>query len=240
MQGPETSRPGKWQPTVRTGHFRRRVIIGLLVLLFLFVILLDGGFSWLFGAMGIGLDRSAREEVIATHDTQSELAGELSSYLNMLYAPDGVSFKGFKNTIQMLRNHREALLVYLVQSDYGYYSGNSDLIAEAEKDVKGLTPVSCVPAKDLANLVYERFGGNYAVTHRSTDRFSYLSKSRMYVTSYQTQMQTYDITVQSLTETANYYILVATARNGSASCSYRLTFAKREEGPPYLLTLRSN
>ena len=221
---------------------RRRARSGMLaLLLFLTTLLLvscvaGSGVLWVKGLFGLDIADYAAEPCEGTHDVKGKLANELCEGISVL-AGDSLTLQPFGGSAEAVAIYRDEILDFMMRKSYALYTGNGDLIKNAQEAYPHALFTTVIPQKDFENTVYRYFGGN-TVDHKSGALYSYLDRADCYTTAGGTRESHVAIEPILIEETANTYRMeFRLAKDGNTSESYRAIFVKRQDGAPYLKAL---
>ncbi len=223
---------------------RRRSRAGLLaLLLFLTALLLvscvaGSGVLWVKGLFGLDIADYAAEPTERTHDSDSEAGQTLCESVSILLG-DSLTLHPFGGSAEAVRLYRDTILDHMMRKSYAKYTGNADLIGDAQAAYPHALFTTVIPQKDFENTVYRYFGGN-TVDHRSGALYSYLDRADCYTTVGGTRESRVEIQPTLIEETANTYRMEFYLSDGTAESElYRAIFVKRQEGAPYLKALQT-
>jgi hypothetical protein len=145
-----------------------------------------------------------------------------------------------------IREYRDAVLTYMLSTGYLKYSGNTALIDEAEEAYPEFHITQVIPAEEFESVMYQIFGGNVKITHKNGERFQYLPKVNVYVTTLMPEASVYKPKITDLQETQKTYRIrfrvVPTDSGESYETMTREYFAlviKREDGTLYIKRLQN-
>jgi len=185
------------------------------------------------------------EEVRRTLPADGPEAGRLEDLLAMLVT-DSDDLPTFTRMGDAIREYRDTVLTYMLSTGYLKYSGNTDLIAEAERAYPEFHITQVIPEAEFESVMYEIFGGDVKITHRDGERFQYLSRVGAYVTTLMPEASQYRPRIVELKETEKTYrvrfrVVPAndTESDGTMSREYFALVIKREDGTRYIKRLQS-
>lgn len=178
------------------------------------------------------------EPVIRTHSAGGEVAKELEDFLSILIL-DSEDLPTFERTGDAIREYRDAVLTFMLKSGYSKYSGNTALIARAEREYPQYSITQIIPEDEFEATMYQYFGGDVKITHRDGDRFTYLSKVNAYVSPMMPEESGLTATITKLEETERTYRIRfrVVDPNGTSSDLYFALVIKREDGTRYIKKL---
>jgi hypothetical protein len=177
------------------------------------------------------------EAATAHHEPDSEIALELVEMTKMLSisSPEIAPFSGAKEASSVAR---DAILNYMLNSNYGKYTGNPEILAKAEEKYPQYHITTIIPAKDFENMVYKSFGGNEKIAHKDGEIFKYLDKISAYTSISQPFANDIEVTVTECVETEKTYRLTFKNQYGDKeSREYFALIIKREDGTAFIKTL---
>ena len=185
------------------------------------------------------------EDVLRSLPADGPEAVKLEDLLSMLIT-DSDELPTFTNMGDAIREYRDTVLTYMLSTGYLKYSGNTKLIAEAEKAYPEFHITQVIPESEFESVMYEIFGGDVKITHRDGDRFQYLSRVGVYVTTLMPEASAYKPKITDLKETEKTYRVrfrVVPANevgsDGTMSPEYFALVIKREDGTHYIKRLQS-
>lgn len=173
------------------------------------------------------------EAVIRTVEPDSREAEDLCKMIKILsvnspYMPE------FDSATQALKQCRDSVLNYMLCTDFSMYTGNPELMKEAEEKYPGLRILTVIPAEDFENCVYTFFGGNAKLTHKSSQLFTYLDEVSAYTAISVPVESNVAVSVISCEETEKTYRLTFQNTLGEVTSPvYKTLVVKREDGSMY-------
>ncbi len=178
------------------------------------------------------------ESIVSVHDIHDETA-EIYEMLEVLVSD--------KTVLACLRQYERchtgiqgrAVLMFMLESGYAKYSGNTELIEKAEKSFIPNTRYPRYSRANLKPMMYLYFGGNVKITHRDGDRFKYLPKVGAYISPSVTESAKPETEITYLAETEKTYRVrfkVCTSKD-SEDEEYFALIIKREDGTLYFKKL---
>lgn len=241
---PRPLRKGGISLSGRTGFHRQKryFIRGLGILLTLVIVtalLISCRNSTVCGILGIDSTDYETEAVIASVDSEGNVAGSLVEVISIL-TENSSELTPFSGSREAVRVYSDAILSYLLRTNYAKYTGNADSIAKASSAYPGLYVTTLISDADFDRMIYRYFGGSYAVSHTSSELFTHLDRGvDAYTTMLQPRISGGEISVVELNETKNTYRLKFNSRNTvrDQSAQYLAVFIKREDGTCYLHSL---
>lgn len=221
---------------------RRRARTGTLALLLLltaaFLVSCVAGSNslWIKGVLGLDTHAYAAEPTVSEVDPASSTVAELTDMVQILTA-GSVHLQGFRNTSQLLRHYRDAILNDMLRDHYSLYTGNGQTLSAADGGSPYFSLSTAIPAKDFENTVNRYFGGS-ASSHKDGEIFRYLSDGQIYTTPTQAWECGVEILVDRAEETLHTYRLYFRLTDGEdISGTYTAVFVKREDGSCYFRSL---
>ncbi|MBQ9131577.1 MAG: hypothetical protein IJX62_03800 [Clostridia bacterium] len=222
---------------------RRRARTGTLALLLLltaaFLVSCVAGSNslWIKGVLGLDAHAYAAEPTVTVMDSTGDTVAELTDMVEIL-AAGSIRLQGFRNTSQLLRHYRDAILNDMLRDHYSLYTGNGQALSAAEQGNPYFSLSTAIPAKDFENTVNRYFGGS-ATSHKDGDVFQYISRAQVYTAPVQTWECSVDVLVDRVEETLHTYRLYFRLTDGEElSGLYTGVFVKREDGSCYFRSLR--
>lgn len=144
------------------------------------------------------------EDVTKTHEASGETAVMLEELL-MVLVTDSPVLPTFENMSGAITSYRDAVLEYLLASDYAKYSGNSTLIERAMKQYPEYQITQVIPELEFESTMYRCFGGDVMITHKDGNKFRYLSGVGVYIPMLAFSDSGYYADITSLAETEKTY-----------------------------------
>lgn len=185
------------------------------------------------------------EEIRRSLPSDGPEAVKMEDLLSMLIT-DSDDLPTFTYMGDAIREYRDTVLTYMLSTGYLKYSGNTALIAEAERAYPEFHITQVIPEGEFESVMYEIFGGDVKITHRDGERFQYLSRVGAYVTTLMPEAAAYRPKVTDLKETDKTYrvqfrVIPAneTGSDGTMSREYFALVIKREDGTHYIKRLQS-
>ncbi len=179
------------------------------------------------------------ETVTKVHDVNSEEAGVIEELLEILVT-DSASLPTFENMEDAIDEYRDAVLFYMLETEYAKYSGNTDLIQKAMKVYPEYVISQIIPVNDFEATMYRYFGGDVKITNKNGNRFKYLSKVDAYVCPALTKYPEYVPVITAISESDKTYRVnfhVASEDNSTISEEYFALIIKRDDGTLYFKKL---
>ena len=184
------------------------------------------------------------EQIERTLPSDGPEAGMLEDLLGMLIT-DTDELATFTNMGDAIREYRDTVLTCMLSTGYLKYSGNTELITEAEKAYPEFHITQVIPEDEFESVMYQIFGGDFKITHRSGERFQYLSRVGVYVTTLMPEASLYKPLITSLQETERTYrvkfrVVPADDRveGRVMTREYFALVIKREDGTLYIKRLQ--
>ena len=174
------------------------------------------------------------ETVHTTHETDSDIAAELSGMIRILTP----SLTEFDSMGEAISAYRDQVLTYMLETEYARYSGNMTLIAEAAEAYPEYQITQIIPAADFEATMYRYFGGTVKISHKDGSLFRYLKKVEAYVSPTAPVPDVSEINIHSIGETDKTYQVNFTVTRGDiVSGMYFVLIIKREDGTLYFKQL---
>lgn len=226
----------------RRRYRRKRLKTGtLLVLLlltaaFLVSCVAGSGSLWVQGFLGLDTNNYAVEPTVDSLPLGGEQVAVMRDMIQILL-PGGTQLKPFRNTGQLLKHYRDAILNDMLRDNYSLYTGNAAILEQVTATSPYTVLTVAIPAEDFANTVNRYFGGTVA-SHKSGEMFSFLPGTEVYTTPLQPATVDVAVTVERAEETHHAYRLYFRLSDGeTVSGLYVALFVKREDGSCYLRAL---
>lgn len=187
--------------------------------------------------LGFDMNDYENEAAIKFPDSGDEIYGKVEGIVSILVY-DSVYLSEFETTRDAAAGNIDAILNYMLKTSYSAYSGNSELLKEAEEIYPQYHITTLIPQADFETYVYRYFGGDSSVQHASSARFTFLSKLNAYTTTGQAATSEVEINITSCVETSHTYRVAFTLSKGEESVDYTSMIMKREDGTLYMKHLR--
>lgn len=177
------------------------------------------------------------EAVITTYENDSEKAAELEEFLQILITDSSV-LKTFDNMNDAIKEYRDAVLTYMLDTGYSKYSGNTELITKAAQEYPEYNITQIIPEREFEATMYRYFGGNVMITHKDGARFKYLSKVGAYISPVTPTSSGLTADITSLSETdKTYRVKFKVSSKEITSDEYFALIIKRDDGTLYIKKL---
>lgn len=184
-------------------------------------------------ALGFDTHDYEGEEIVKTYSATGSVSAELCEKIKVLTVND-VEIPEFSGASEAVEKCRDAVLNYMLNTNYLKYAGNFDNLEEAEKAYPQRRFSVIIPAREFENIVYKYFGGKEKVQNKSGALFEYLPKIDAYVTAVQPEQSELVFETSEVEETENTFrFTFRCSRDGEESGEYRALFIKREDGNHY-------
>lgn len=175
------------------------------------------------------------EEVHTTYDTDSDVAATLAGMIQILVP----TLSPFDNMNEAISAYRDAVLTYMLESEYARYSGNMTLIAQATEAYPEYQISEIIPAADFEATMYRYFGGSVKISHKDSSRFRYLSKVQAYIALSSPISDDSQVRITSIGETDKTWRVTFTVVQGQVeSDPYFVLIIKRDDGTLYFKSLQ--
>ena len=227
---------------IRRRYRRKRLRTGtLLVLLlltaaFLVSCVAGSGSLWVQGFLGMDTNNYAMEPTVSALPLGGEQVAVMRDMIDILL-PVGLELAPFRNTGQLLKHYRDAILNDMLRDNYSLYTGNAAILEQVSSASPYTVLTVAIPAQDFSNTVNRYFGGS-AASHKSGELFGYLPEAEVYTTPIAPLRSDIKVTVERAEETLHAYRLYFRLSDGErVSEIYTALFVKREDGSCYMRSL---
>jgi len=177
------------------------------------------------------------EKILSAHNPDSEYAQILEDFLDILIT-DSSALPTFENMNDAIDLYRDAVLTYMLDTEYSKYSGNTALIEKASKEYPGYNITQIIPGREFEATMYRCFGGDVMITHKDSARFKYLSKVGAYISPVAPSDEGLRADISKLYETEQTYrIWFTVTGEGIVSEEYFALVIKRDDGTLYVKKL---
>lgn len=219
---------------LRRNTVKKYKIINIITFILCAVILLSScGIRDGLAVLGFDTHDYDGEEVIKTYAATSSMSAELCEKIRVLTV-NGVDIPEFSSTKEATDKCRDAVLNYMLNTNYLKYAGNFENLEEAEKAYPQMRFSVIIPAREFENIIYMYFGGKEKVQNKSGNLFEYLPKIDAYVTAVQPEQSELVFETSEVEETENSFRLsFICSRGDEKSDKYYALFIKREDGNHY-------
>ncbi len=187
--------------------------------------------------LGFDMNDYENEAAVRFPEEGDEIFGKVEDIVSILIY-DSVYLTAFETTREAATGNVDAILNYMLKTSYSAYSGNSELLKEAEEAYPQYHITTLIPKGDYEGYVYRFFGGDSSVQHASSARFTYLSKLDAYTTTGGAVTSEVNVDITECVETAHTYRVTFTLTEGEETADYTSMFRKREDGTIYMKYLR--
>ncbi|MBQ4605665.1 MAG: hypothetical protein IJB15_03105 [Clostridia bacterium] len=175
------------------------------------------------------------ETVHTVHETDGEIAAKLSSMIRIL-TPTLAQFDSMREAIPL---YRDAMLTFMLENEYGRYSGNMDLIEEASRAYPEYQITQIIPAAEFEATMYRYFGGTVKISHKDGSLFRYLKKVEAYISPSSPAPNTSEVQITSIGETdKTWQVTFTVSHGGITSEPYFVLIIKRDDGTLYFKQLK--
>jgi hypothetical protein len=222
---------------------KRRIRIAVtmtLVLLcsaFLVSCMASANVLWVRALLGFDVTDYEGEAAIATLSEEDARCGELCKMIGILSADRGTRLETFESTSRAVSLYRDAILNYMLRSNYSRYTGNREELDRVSSAYPQMQLSTLIPKADFENTVYRYFGG-VSVKNESGALYSYLNRAGCYTAPTQGSAHRAQIHVQSLEETEHTYRMKFVLSEGEETSGvYTAVFLKRDDGTCYFRSL---
>lgn len=213
----------------------KRVLTGVLCMALLCACSGCGTLTGIADKLGFDTYDYMSETVHTVHETDGETAAKLSSMIRIL-TPTLAQFDTMGEAIPL---YRDAVLTYMLESEYGRYSGNMELIEEAARAYPEYQITQIIPAADFEATMYRYFGGTVKISHKDGSLFRYLKKVEAYISPSSPAPNTSEIQITSIGETdKTWQVTFTVSHGGILSEPYFVLIIKRNDGTLYFKQLK--
>ena len=180
------------------------------------------------------------ESVLRSLPADGEESVLLTDLLSMLIT-DSDTLPTFTNMGDAIREYRDTVLTYMLSVGYLQYSANTALIEKTERAYPEYHITQVIPESEFESVMYRIFGGDVKITHKDGERFQYLSRVGVYVTTLMPEASPYLPLITEIRETERTYRVrfrvVSKEEDGGMSPEYFALVIKREDGTHYIKKL---
>lgn len=177
------------------------------------------------------------ETVTNTHKPDSEIAGELADVLAVLIT-DSPELTTFENMGDAIKSYRDAVLDFMLETEYSKYSGNTKLMGEAAEAYPEYSITQIIPEKNFEATMYRYFGGDVMISHKDGSRYRYLREVGAYIPTIAVVDSGYTAKITAVTETDKTYRVWFCVESGQViSEDYFALVIKRDDGTLYIKKL---
>ncbi|MBR4896185.1 MAG: hypothetical protein IKZ41_07145 [Clostridia bacterium] len=181
------------------------------------------------------------EPVLRSAPADGEEAAALEDLLDMLIT-DSEQLPTFERMGDAIREYRDAVLTWMLKSNYMKYSGNTALIQKAEQAYPEYHITQIIPEGEFEATMYRCFGGDVKITHKNGDRFYYLPKVNAYISPVMPEDSGLRAHIVSLDETnrtwrIRFQVLPEGGKADRDTVTYFALVIKREDGTLYIKKL---
>ena len=162
------------------------------------------GVGEFFAMLGFDTHDYVGESVIGNHESDSEVATELTEMVKILTL-NTIDIPEFKGTTQAIECCRDSVLNSMYSNNFAKYAGNPHLIGEAEDIYPNMNFSVIIPADDFENTAYKYFGGKEKITNESGEMFDYVEDMDAYITAATPIDCKMTVNVISIEETENTF-----------------------------------
>ena len=214
----------------------RKSSLWLCFLMLANVLSICGCTNRLFDRLGFDTYDYHSEPVIDDPAPESEIGVSLAAMIDIIAGETELpEFTGMNRAIEA---YRDAILSYMLSSEYARYSGNRTLIEQAEMAYPAYQITQLIPAREFEATMYQYFGGSVKITHKDTSRFRYLQKVDAYIAAAAYVPVERTVQIASIAETEHTYRVRFTVQYREAtSAMYNALIVKREDGTRYFKEL---
>ena len=214
----------------------RKSFLWLCFLLFANVLAACGCTNRLLDKLGFDTYDYHSEPVIDNPAPESETGISLAAMIDILAGE--TDLPEFTGMMRAIEKYRDAILSYMLTTEYARYSGNRTLIEQAERAYPAYQITQLIPASEFEATMYQYFGGSVKITHKDTNRFRYLQKVDAYIAAAAYVPVERTVHIAEIAETEHTYRVRFTVQwQEVASVPYTVLIVKREDGTRYFKEL---
>lgn len=170
---------------------------------------------------------------VTDEETEAVIAGLLD-----IVVTDSLDLDTFSDMSDAIKLYSDAVLTYMLETEYAKYSGNTALLEKAEKNYPELSVTQLIPENDFESMMYRCFGGNVKINHHDTNRFRYLPKVSAYTSVASFVPTGYNPLIKEIAETDRTYRVRFTVTDGeNESKEYFALIIRRDDGTHYFKKL---
>lgn len=186
-----------------------------------------------FAKLGFDTYDYTTEAITGFCENDGDTAVMLTEMLDILTSSSSnlYSFSKMKDAIPL---YRDAVLTYMLETEYARYSGNQTLIEEASRKYPEYQITQIIPAEDFEAKMYQYFGGSVKISHKDGQVFRYLRKVNAYISPVAPNGNECEIKINTIEETENTYrVYFSIITDKNVSTDYFALIIKREDGTHY-------
>ena len=214
----------------------RKSFLWLCFLLLANVLAACGCTSRLLDKLGFDTYDYHSEPVIDNPAPESETGISLAAMIDILAGE--TDLPEFTGMMRAIEKYRDAILSYMLTTEYARYSGNRTLIEQAEEAYPAYQITQLIPAREFEATMYQYFGGSVKITNKDTNRFRYLQKVDAYIATAAFVPVERDVHITEIAETEHTYRVRFTVQwQEDTSREYTALIVKREDGTQYFKEL---
>lgn len=162
----------------------------------------------------------------------SEIGLEIADRLD-IFVLDGIEPEEFDSARQAHSLYFDATLNYMWGKSFARYAGGSELVERVNELYPELGAVAAIPASEFESVMYECFGGDVKLSHKSGKLFRYLDDVQAYVPITAPIAAGAEVTLDEVVETENTYRIYFTCTAGENERKYFALAVKRDDGTFY-------
>ena len=214
----------------------RKSFLWLCFLLLANVLAACGCTSRLLDKLGFDTYDYHSEPVIDNPAPESETGISLAAMIDILAGE--TDLPEFTGMMRAIEKYRDAILSYMLTTEYARYSGTRTLIEQAEEAYPAYQITQLIPAREFEATMYQYFGGSVKITNKDTNRFRYLQKVDAYIATAAFVPVERDVHITEIAETEHTYRVRFTVQwQEDTSREYTALIVKREDGTQYFKEL---
>ena len=179
--------------------------------------------------LGAGTPDYSAEESVGDIENAT-LISEMTSIVTALTV-NSIDFPEFSSPGEIIATCQDAILNYMLASDYARFSGSTKLLSEIAEKYPDMTVTAAIGSKDYESALYRLFSYSGTVRHGETKRFTYLSKAKAYTPAAPATASRVALDIQSAYETEHSYQMSFFALlDEEISPLYNAVFIKKDNG----------
>lgn len=218
---------------------RHIVVFCVAILLLLSLTLSSCSSPFIRRLLGIKNTDYESEAIIGSAMNNAEIVSKLTLIVSALTVNSN-ALPEFSDAASAVRKCGDAVLNYMLTTNYARYHGNKALLEKAEQKYPGMNITAAIGISNYENELYSLFNYGEAAKKADTERFRYLPKISAYIPAAQAQANETVLDITSLDETVSAYKMTFYCISGdNVSKQYYALFVKRDDGGCYIKTLRS-
>ncbi len=177
-------------------------------------------------------------EKIKGYVTEGDIYDSICESIGLLTL-DSVNLYEFTEMSDAIVLYRDSVLNYMYDTSFAMYAGNSAYLEKVAEKYPDYQLIAAIPKSDYERVVYQYFGGDVKISHKSSELFRFLSGADVYVPVSLPVRKNIDTKVETIAETASTYRVTFTLSSGDSEKRYMTVIVKREDGTMYFDLLSS-